>query len=163
MISALAAFLVAGQPAQPADPAFPGGSEWIVATIAHSEWCPAGNVRLDLRSGRYALTARASRRVCGRSGLERPVVAGRLRSRNLEAIRAAYARAVAEGLERRECRDGGKDPDHIVISNGGPQILVVATGAAQEAAPDDLSCWSEAAIELQGLLDDSFPTASAAP
>ncbi len=162
MLSALSALLAASQPAPPVDPAVLGGSEWIVATIAHSEWCPAGHVRLDLRSGRYALTARASRRVCGEAGLERPVVTGRLRSGRLETVRGAFARAVAEGLESPDCRDG-KRPDRVVISNGGPQILVVATGAGQEAAPDDLACWSGAAIELQGLLDETFPAASAAP
>ena len=165
MLVALAALLAALQPAQPAapaDPALLGGSEWIVATIAHSEWCPAGNVRIDLRSGRYALTARASRRVCSLAALERPVATGRLRSGRLEAVRAAFARAVADGLEGPECREGRR-PDHIVISNGGPHVLVIATGAYQEGAPDDLTCWSDAAADLQDLLDETFPAASAAP
>ena len=161
MLAALAALLAAILPAESADPAALGGSEWIVATLAHSEWCPAGNVRLDLRSGRYALTARAAGRVCGDSGLQRPVVTGRLGSGRLEAVRGAFARAVAEGLEGPECREG-KRPDHIVISNGGTPILVIATGAFQEAAPDDLTCWSDAATELQDVLDETFPAASAA-
>lgn len=162
MLAALAALLAAAPPAEPVDPAGLGGSEWIVATLAHSEWCPAGNVRLDLRSGRYALTARASRRVCSQGGLLRPVVTGRLRSGRLEAVRVAYSRLVAEGFESPDCQDG-KHPDDIVVSNGGTPILVVATGAAQASAPDDLTCWSDAATDLQGLLDETFPAASAAP
>jgi hypothetical protein len=162
VLSALAALLAAGQTPPPADPAVLGGSEWIVATVAHSEWCPAGNLRLDLRSGRYALTHRASRRVCNRSGLERPTRTGRLRSERLEAVRSAYRRLVAEGFESSDCEDG-KHPDNIVVSNGGTPILVVATGAAQGSAPDDLTCWSEAASDLHALLDETFAAASAAP
>lgn len=161
MLSALAALLAAAQPAESADPAVLGGREWIVATVAHSEWCPAGNVRLDLRSGRYALTERASRRVCGDFGTERRVVTGRLRSGRLEAVRSAYSRLLADGFEHPDCRDG-KRPDHIIVSNGGTPILVIATGAFQAAAPGDLTCWSGAATDLQRLLDETFPAAPTA-
>jgi hypothetical protein len=159
MLLALAALLAAAGTERSA--VLPAGNAWIVATIAHSEWCPAGNVRLDLRSGRYALTARAPHRTCGDPGLERPVVAGRLDPPRLETIRRAYERVLAEGLESPDCRNG-RQPDRIVVSNGGTPILVVVSGAMQGSAPDSLTCWSDAANDLHALLDDSFPAASAA-
>lgn len=36
----------------------------ILGTVGQSEWCPAGNVRIDLETGDYVLTARAPRAVC---------------------------------------------------------------------------------------------------
>lgn len=158
MLSLLAAALAAGQPGPSADPDFPHRTAWIVATVGHSEWCPAGNVRLDLVSGRYALTPRASRRVCDEAGLERPVTEGRLDADRLAAVRAAYRRVLAEGLESPACADGGR-PERLVISNGGPQILLLATGAETGLAPDDLSCWSDAAFALHDALDEAFESA----
>src|SRR4051812_12717904 len=99
ILPGLAALLCAAQPARPAaapilrargvllraprraGPAAAPGlgrTAWVFATIGHSEWCPPGNVRLDLVTGLYAVTGRAARPVCGRRGLERPVVTARL-------------------------------------------------------------------------------------
>jgi hypothetical protein len=156
MLPFLAAALSAAQPPSPA-PAL-GRTAWVFATIGHSEWCPAGNVRLDLVSGRYALTARAERRVCLQHGLERPVMTARLRGPRLDLLRAAYRRVLAEGLESPECRNG-KHPDAIVVSNGGTPILVVATGVLTVAASDDLACWSGAVKALHGALDETFSAA----
>jgi hypothetical protein len=144
--------------ARPAPDAGLGRTAWVFATIGHSEWCPPGNVRLDLVSGRYELTGRAARRVCGRRGLDRPVVTARLGGARLNVLRAAYRRVVAEGLESPECRDG-KHPDLISISNGGTPILVVATGADTGAPPEDYICWSEAATALRGVLYETFKSA----
>ncbi|MEA3032088.1 MAG: hypothetical protein QOH86_104 [Sphingomonadales bacterium] len=158
MLPALAALLSAAQPPQPGPAPGLGRTAWIFATIGHSEWCPAGNVRLDLVSGRYDLTARAARRVCGRRGLERPVVAARLAGSRLETLRADYRRVLTEGLESPDCRDG-KHPDQVWISNGGTPILVVATGADTAAPPEDVVCWSDAAKALRGALDETFRAA----
>jgi hypothetical protein len=151
----LAALLSAGQPASPADAAGLGRTAWVFATVEHSEWCPAGNVRLDLRTGRYALTHRAARLVCNKAGLERPVITGRLAGNRLAAARTAYRAAVEGGLTSPECRNGGR-PKMIVITNAGPQMLVVATGRFTVAPPEDLSCWSEAAYALQRTLEEAF-------
>jgi hypothetical protein len=159
MLPAVAALLAAAQPPQRAqlEPAL-GRTAWVFATIGHSEWCPPGNVRVDLLSGRYALTGRAARRVCRRPGLERPVVTARLGGATLEALRAAYRRVLTEGLESRECRDG-KHPDLVAISNSSTPILVVGTGADTGAAPDDLVCWSGAGNALLDALDETFRAA----
>jgi hypothetical protein len=153
----LAAALAATQPAPPAPDAAPGRTAWLVATIGHSEWCPAGNVRLDLATGRYQVTATAPRRSCGTPGLERPVRSGVLAGPRLRDARAAFRRAAGEGLTSRACRDGGQ-PEQIVISNGGDRIMLVTNGARAEAAPENQSCWSPAATALHDWLDRQFAT-----
>jgi hypothetical protein len=72
-------------------------------------------------------------------------------------LRAAYQRALIDGLENRVCREGGK-PQNIIISNGGTPILLVATGRAVGSAPTDLTCWNEAATALHDALDEAFGT-----
>ena len=131
---------------------------WIFSTIAHSEWCPAGNVRLDLRTGEYMLTARAPRRICHDANVERPVNRGRLPQARLNALRAAYSQALAQGLANRECAQG-RQPTKFVISNGGTPVLVLTTGQRTLSAPGELSCWSDAADALHAALDHEFPSA----
>ncbi|HYI39089.1 MAG TPA: hypothetical protein VE053_02095 [Allosphingosinicella sp.] len=155
MLAALAALLLSSQSAEPAKPPALGRTAWIVATIEHSEFCPAGNVRLSLRTGRYALVRRASRPVCHDAGLERPVVRDILDPKRLAAIRAAALRVVAEGFESPACRDGNP-PEDITISNGGTPTLILTTGFATGSAIDDLSCWSDSATALHDLLDETF-------
>ena len=157
MLRLLAALLLAAQPAPPASAAAPlGRTAWIFATIGQSEWCPAGNVRLDLRTGRYALTERAPIRTCNREGLERPVVAGRLAPARLATVRAAWRRSLAEGLRRRGCQNGVRSDGTIIVSNAGTPILLIATGAFTAAAPDDLTCWSDAATALRDRLEEAL-------
>lgn len=151
----LAALLAAGQPAQAPAPTDVERPAWVFSTIEQSEWCPAGNVRLDLRTGRYDLTSGAVRPACIRRGLERPVKTGRLDAARLAAIRDAALRVLADGFVRPECRDGKPSPE-IVISNGGTPVLVLTTGVATRSAPDDLSCWSNAAGRLHRVLDETF-------
>jgi hypothetical protein len=162
MLFAIAATLAAAQPAAPGPAPSLGGTAWIVATVGQSEWCPAGNVRLDLRTGRYQFTARAPRRVCNERGLERPVSVGTLRAGRLESVRAAYLRALSEGLENPACREGGH-PQEIVVDNGGPRILVLANGSATGSPPDELTCWSRAAFALHEELERQFPSDPARP
>lgn len=148
LLSAL--FLAAYQP-----PANPRQTAWVFATVGQSEWCPAGNVMLDLRTGRYDFTARASRDICNDPKLERPVTHGALSVEKLASVRLAYQRVLSEGLESQACRDH-KRPDYIVIDNGGVRVLVVTSGYASSPAPDDLTCWSDAATALKDLLDRTF-------
>ena len=140
---------------QPSEPPRLGKTAQILSTIEHSEWCPAARVALDLRTGRFDFAARASRRICNETNLERPVTKGKLSARDLEAVRTAYLRALTEGLESPVCRSGGR-PEEIWITNGGVPILVLASGAWTVSAPDDLTCWSQSARELQDLLDRLF-------
>ncbi len=147
------ALLAASQPAPSA--ATPSEPAWLVATIHHSEWCPAGNVRLDLRTGQFALTPGAQRRVCQDESLERPVVMGRLDREQLGQVRAAFRRIDAEGWKQAVCRDGGQ-PENIVVSNGGTPLLVLTSGAGTGWAPEDLGCWSDAANSLHDLLEEVF-------
>jgi hypothetical protein len=88
-------------------------------------------------------------------GLDRPISTGTLSTARLAAIRAAYLRVLAEGLVNLACRDGGR-LEEIIVSNGGTPVLVLNTGAETAAAPDDLTCWSEAASALHDALDDAF-------
>ena len=149
----LAAALAAVQPVPP--PAL-GRTAWIFSTVHHSEWCPAGNVRLDLRTGMFAVTPGAPRRLCHKPGLERPVSEGRLSGGTLMAVRAAYLQALGQGLDNPACRDGKRPQDYVVISNGGTPILVVTNGMGSLAAPDDLTCWSHAANALHETLEETF-------
>src|SRR4051794_6834026 len=122
MLLVLAASIAATQPApSPSVPTL-GRTAWVFSTVGHSEWCPAGNVILDLRTGRYTLTPRASRRVCNDATFERPVEKGRLGLDQLAAVRSAYLRGQTEGLT--VCRYG-EQPKTVVISNGGVPILIL--------------------------------------
>jgi hypothetical protein len=154
MLAFIAALVL---PAQAVTPVSVGQTAWVFSTIGQSEWCPAGNVMLDLRTGRYALTSRADRQVCNDPALERPVKRGVLTGKQLASARAAYLRAFSEGLDKSTCRDGHPlRPDELVISNGGVRILVVASGSRTLPAPEELTCWSEAASALKDLLDHIF-------
>ena len=154
MFPLLAALLAASHSAADSKPPPLGRTAWIVATVEHSEWCPAGNVRLHLRTGRYSLTRRAPRQVCG-GAIERPVTTGTLDPERLAAIQAAALRVVMEGFESPAC-ENGEHPEDIIVSNGGTPTLVLTTGFATGSALDDLSCWSEAATALHDLLDETF-------
>ena len=147
-----AALMLAGQAAATKDSPDPHLRATIFSTLGHSEWCPAGNVGLDLGTGGYALTPRASRRVCNDPDLARPVENGHLDATALAAVRAAYRRAQAQGLDA--CRTKGRR--QLIVSNGGRPILVLTSGVETIAAPDDRSCWSEAAHALHRVLDDAF-------
>lgn len=151
----LIAFMVLVQAA--AQPIALDQTAWVFSTIGQSEFCNPGHVRVDLRTGRYTLTVRAPRRICGNPDIDRPVRSGRLSDESLARVRATYQQVVAEGLDTPVCREGGK-PQDIVISNGGTPILIVATGRAVGSAPDDLGCWSKAATALHDALDEAFGT-----
>src|SRR3954462_2827620 len=83
--------------APPAPPPALGRPAWVFGTGHQSEWCPAGSVRVDVRTGMFAVTPGAPRRLCNQRGLERPVETGRLGHGTLTAVRVAYLQAVAQG------------------------------------------------------------------
>lgn len=128
---------------------------WIFSTIQHSEFCHAGNVRIDLRTGHYVLTPLAPRKRCNEPELERPVLLGSLSAWRLAKLRGAYTRVLDEGVISPDCQDG-KEPEMIIVSNGGTPLMVVATGAFTVAPPEYLSCWSKAAKALHEALDEAF-------
>jgi hypothetical protein len=157
MLAFLAALLAASQPAPPQPAPVLGRTAWLVATVDQSEFCPPGNLRLDLRSGQYQATAGAPRPICNDLRIERPGRSGTLDAAHLATVRAAFLRVVTEGLGNPACLNGGH-PQEVVVSNGGTPVLVLTTGAETAAAPDDLSCWSTAATALHNLLEEQFGT-----
>ena len=54
----------------------PGRTATVFSTIGHSDQCLAGNVTLNLVTGRYALMPTAPRRLCSQPNLERRVFTG---------------------------------------------------------------------------------------
>ncbi|MBO9576743.1 MAG: hypothetical protein J7494_13490 [Sphingobium sp.] len=149
--------LIAAQAASAAPP--PTSSAAIFSTVGHSEWCPAGTAYLDLRTGRYELMPRADRNVCHKAGLERRVTEGRLGAEKLDAVRKAQQAIGTEGLTRKACREG-RDPEEIVISNGGRVTLVISDAVHTESAPENQSCWTDAARTLHQALERAFGYAS---
>ena len=154
MLALISAAMLIGQAAAPPERAWAGQTAMIFSTVGQSEWCPAGNVLLNLSNGEYSFTARAPRRTCSDPNLERPVRKGRLPIRRLAELRTAYLRAQAEGLN--SCRNGGRG--EVIVSNGGEQILTLTSGARSTSAPDELGCWTEAARGLHRALSDTFPS-----
>lgn len=154
MFLLVAAFITANQPAPHSRI---GLTASIFSTVGHSEFCPPGNVTVDLRTGRYAVTPRAARRTCDDVGLERPVRKGALSSKTLAAVRAAYLRVLSEGLGDSLCLCRvGDGPRDIIVNNGGTPTLLLTTGRSSNSAPDDLNCWSAAATALHDILDEAF-------
>jgi hypothetical protein len=150
MLSLLLTLLVAAQQAPVAT-----RSGTIFATIAHSEWCPAGNVQLNLRKGEFRHTPRAARRVCHDRGIERVSRSGRLSAAQLAAVRSAFDRVRTEGMVDPPCHAGrGQRP--LVISNGGTPVLALTDNLRTMSAPDELGCWSGAANAMHALLDQTF-------
>jgi hypothetical protein len=128
----------------------------IVASVGHSEWCwPPGTVRLNLATGRYAVTPSPRWRTCRRPVWPRRVRTGILAGGDLAAVRAAYGQARAEGLEDPACRHGGHPP-RVVISNGGDRILRLVVRRVSIVPPHDEGCWSDGASRLHRLLNDLF-------
>jgi hypothetical protein len=147
---------LAAAPAAPADGGGGAGSTGargrIVATVAHSEWTPPGEVSLDLRTGRYRLRLAPSR-----LAPSAPVrmTRGRLSAAELQPLREASAEARAQGLIHSACRDNGR-PEQIVIGNGSTIHMRLTGGGAPLLAPGERGCWTEAATNLHRQLDATF-------
>jgi hypothetical protein len=155
MISAVCLALIATLPGSPAFGRQGAAPVSIFATIGHSEWCPAGTVRLDLGTGRYTMRAPARQGSCHRPFLHRIRMAV-LPVEDLARLQAAYARAAAEGLMNPACRTGGQ-PREVVISNGGtPVMRLTERGRTTSPPGETLTCWSEAAMQLHDTLEIIF-------
>lgn len=153
MIPLLVALLAVAQPLSPSLETVRSGL--IISTLGHSEWCPPGNVRLDLDTGRYLLLPRAPRPTCSERGVETPARQGSLARADLDRVRTAALRVQSEGILNPECRAGGK-PRSLVMTNGGVPQLVLSTNKGVTWAPRDLGCWSEAGFALHDTLDAAF-------
>ena len=128
----------------------------IVASVGHSEWCwPPGSVRLNLSTGRYAVTPSPRWRTCRRPVWPRRVRTGILAAGDLAAVRSAYGQARLEGLEDPACRNGGQPP-RVVISNGGDRTLRIIVRRVPIVPPRNEGCWSDAASRLHRVVDDLF-------
>lgn len=127
----------------------------IFSTVGHSEWCPAGTVYLDLRTGRYSLMPRAERSTCHKADVGRRIREGTLTAVQLRAVRKAQEAVQTEGMTLKACREG-REPPNLVISNGGRVTLVVSGGTSTEAAPEELGCWTHAAEDLHNALERTF-------
>ena len=127
----------------------------IEASVGHSEWCPTGTVRLNLATGRYVVRAPGTWLRCRRPSWQRPMRIGLLSAGDLRAVREAWRRAEADGLESPACRNGGR-PEEVVISNGGrPTLRLIGRGRTW-SPPADPNCWSREARALHDLLERLF-------
>lgn len=127
----------------------------VTTTVGWSEWCPPGMVTVDLDTGLYRWVQQLPRPLC-RPNSAAPVLSGTLATEKLEAIRNAARIARGQGLARVECA-AGKSSERIVFSNGGSAyLLTLVDPKGGIAAPGDLSCWSDAAFQLQRVLDREF-------
>lgn len=127
----------------------------VTSTVGWSEWCPPGVVTVDLDDGRFRWFQQQRRPACVSSETVR-IVTGTLSSDRLAAIRKAAQTARVRGLARPECV-ARKDSERIVISNGGSgYLLTLVDPKVGVSAPGTLSCWSNAAFELQRALENAF-------
>ena len=133
----------------------PAVSATIFATVGQSEWCPPGTVFIDVLSGHYVLMP-AERRTCQLPGDRRALTEGTVSADQLRSIREAQLAAQSEGLELDPCPRG-----RIVVSNGGPQVLIVTSREQTFVAPEQLGCWTPAANRLHDVLSEIFSPPSA--
>jgi len=91
-----------------------------------------------------------------RTGTARP--AGHSRPRGFDGASSGFLRVEKEGFETHRCRHG-KPHDLYIVNNGGTPTLVVSNGAGTGVAPNNLTCWNDAANDLHALLDETFSAA----
>lgn len=120
----------------------------VFALIDENEWCPGGSVYLDLRTGAFMLHPRLARPACADPAAQTSVEHGMLGSVELQRLRLAFAEARRAGLRREPCE--------FVVSNGGPQALVIIAPGASASAPENDGCWSAAASALHRQLYEVF-------
>ena len=120
----------------------------VFALIDSNEWCPGGSVFLDLRTGAFMLYPRLARRAC--QGRTVQVEHGTITSAELQRLRSTYAEVSRAGLRRADCA--------LVISNGGPQAVVITAPGFSGGTPENLGCWSAEAHSLYEDLLQVFGT-----
>jgi hypothetical protein len=116
--------------------------------IDNNEWCPGGSVYLDLKTGSFMLYPRHRQPACSDRQAKILVEHGTLSPARLAAVRQAYAQARRAGLKRKQCE--------LVISNGGPQAVVITAPGFSDATPEELGCWSKEATGLYESLFEAF-------
>ncbi len=120
----------------------------IFALLDKNEWCPGGSVFLDLNSGSYVLHPRLERSACADNSTVAVIEKGRVSGQVLKRVRSEFADASRLGLRKNECQ--------IVISNGGPEILVLSSPVFSDITPENEGCWSAEAVILHQTLFDLF-------
>lgn len=141
--------LVAAAPAAARDVPYRGT---VTASVGISEWGPPGEVRLDLATGRYRLTA-AVPRPGGPAGVSG---AGRLDPARLERVREVVRAALAGTLEERACSAGGPPPTLVISNAAGPVFLELDASGRRMTTPRDRGCWTPGAMRLQRVMEDIF-------
>jgi len=120
----------------------------VFALIDKNEWCAGGSVYLDLQTGSFMLYPRLTRFACQISKAQAPVEQGTVGKAPLQALRSAYVEARRAGLERKDCK--------IIVSNGGPESLVITGPDFSRYTPANEGCWSEEATALHNKLFQMF-------
>lgn len=133
--------VVAAQPQE-------NGSAAVFALLDSNEWCPGGSVYLDLKTGSFLLYPRLARPACANPQYQPAVEHGTLGTAPLERLRSVYSKARHAGLRRGQC--------DLVISNGGPQALVITAPGFSATTPEELGCWSQEATSLHRELFEIF-------
>jgi hypothetical protein len=145
-----ASALIAALPLPAAQPAIAegAGSGAVFAVMGRNEWCPSGSVYLDLQTGAFMLYPRLTRSACSDRTAPSPVERGTLPLAELRRVRSAYQEARRVGLSREKCE--------VVISNGGPQMVVITAPGFSARTPEQDGCWSEGANRLHAVLFQVF-------
>ena len=143
-------FALCGSPSPAAVP-----KNTVFASVGWSEWCRPGYVWVDIDSGRFVWNAQLPRSEC-QSAKSAPLVVGELTAEERATLGENIREALTNGLVEQACREG-RDPPRPVLSNAGaPYILVLSGPTDSLSAPNDLSCWSDAAMSLQRRLQRMF-------
>lgn len=142
-MTALPLALSAALAAQPND-----SSAAVFALITENEWCPGGSVFLDLRTGSFMLHPRLTRPACADPKVVVTVEHGTLHAPVLKRIQSAYAAARRAGLRRDKC--------DFIVSNGGPEVVVITAPGFAATTPEDEGCWSKEATALHHELFEAF-------
>lgn len=116
----------------------------VFALIDRNEWCPGGSVYLDLESGSFLLYPRQPRPACADLNSTPAVERGSVAGEDLRILRAAHLEARRAGLEKENCE--------LVVSNGGPEALVITGPAFSAITPENEGCWSDEATALHNEL-----------
>lgn len=146
-MTAVAAGLSLGA-ATPLSPQQAGRFGTVFALLGGGEWCSGGSVYIDLQTGSFMRYPRLNRRMCNDPNASNAVESGTLGAASLQPLRVAYDEALREGMRREKC--------DVIISNGGPEALVINGPTVSAASPEQPGCWSAAARRLHRLLFDSF-------
>jgi len=127
----------------------------VTADVMRSEWTPPMQLTLDLDSWRYVIAL--PKEPWPESRPKPKPRSGTLGATELKEVRAAVQAAIADGLADKAClTTPPKERQWIVISNGGPNRIVIDAGNATLIAPSELECRTPAAERLYNRLEETF-------